>query len=98
MVIKHVCLFVCSDNNNDMASGSFGPASSSCVESETELPPSSGASFTWEKLSPEEFHQLQEYAACKYLFLCVINVSLCTLGLPGKVRNSCLGFLQPRSG
>ena len=62
-VIKRVC--VCSDNNNDMASGSFGPASSSCLESETELPPSSGASFTWEKLSPEEFHQLQEYAACK---------------------------------
>ena len=31
------------------------------------------SNFTWEKLSPSEFQQLQDFAACKYLSIIFVT-------------------------
>jgi len=50
-------------NGAEMVANNGGDVASPATAS------SKGQQLTWEKLSPEEFLQLQDFAACKFLFL-----------------------------
>lgn len=54
------------DNNNTAPdAGSFGGGSAAGAAAAAVSASTEASAFTWEKLSPEEFQQLQDYAACK---------------------------------
>ena len=53
------------DNNNTPDHAGAGGAASFGSYSIGASAAAGASAFTWEKLSPEEFQQLQDYAACK---------------------------------
>ena len=52
------------------------------------------SNFTWEKLSPSEFQQLQDFAACEYFILTFHNIEV--REKQGKLRSNIVATLENR--
>ena len=50
------------------------------------------SNFTWEKLSPSEFQQLQDFAACEYFILTFQNIEV--REKQGKLRSNIVATLE----